>query len=163
MSSSVLAQRCFPAPPRKSRATHNCETRRRKQAGGQCQGNVARQCCDQDWKQGRGEQGNAETLQKLTQVFDMLSHYTIPTARRGWTFNSRMDAVARAEAPTLRRIRSSPTRYAWWSKANGRSWRTSCYRQTRRGDHVAKPSKRPDSPATHGRATVGHDARTSCG
>src|SRR6516164_2930073 len=91
MSSSVLAQRCFPAPPRKSRATHNCETRRRKQAGGQCQGNVARQCCDQDWKQGRGEQGNAETLQKLTQVFDMLSHYTIPTARRGRTFNSRMD------------------------------------------------------------------------
>ena len=35
--------------------------------------------------------GNAETLQKLTQVFDMLSHYTIPTARRGRTFNSRMD------------------------------------------------------------------------
>jgi len=31
-------------------------------------------------------------------------------------------------------------------EANGRSWRTSCYRQTRRGDHAAKPSKRPDPP-----------------
>ena len=56
------------------------------------QDNVARQCCDQDWKQEKSERGNAETLQKLTEVFDMLSHYTIPTALRGWTFNSLMNA-----------------------------------------------------------------------
>jgi hypothetical protein len=49
-----------------------------KQARGQCQGNVARPCRDQDWKNEKGERGNAETLQKLTQVFDILSHHTIP-------------------------------------------------------------------------------------
>ena len=36
-----------------------------KQAGGQYQSNVARQCCNQDWKQENGERGNAKTLQKL--------------------------------------------------------------------------------------------------
>jgi|SRR5215471_4294896 hypothetical protein len=54
-----------------------------KQDGGQYQSTVARQCCDQDWKQEKqekqekGERANAETLQKLAQVFDMLGHYTI--------------------------------------------------------------------------------------
>src|SRR5215813_13465585 len=48
-----------------------------KQADGQYQSTVARQCCNQDWKQEKGDRANAETLQKLAQVFDMLSHYTI--------------------------------------------------------------------------------------
>jgi hypothetical protein len=47
-----------------------------KQAGGQDQSTIARQCCDQDWKQEKGERANAETLQKLAQVFE-LNHYTI--------------------------------------------------------------------------------------
>jgi len=75
----------------RSRSNKKHQRGKGKQAGGQCQSSVARQCCDQDWKQEKGEWGNAETLQKLAQVFDMLSHYTIPTARRGRTFNSRMD------------------------------------------------------------------------
>src|SRR5215471_17954505 len=66
----------------RSRSNKKHQRGRGKQAGGQYQSNVARQCCDQDWKQEKGERGSAETLQKLTQVFDMLSHYTIPAARR---------------------------------------------------------------------------------
>ena len=78
--------------------THDCETaggRSRsnkkhqrgegKQAGDQYQSNVARQCCDQDWKQENGERGNAETLQELTQVFDMLNHYAAGHSILGWT------------------------------------------------------------------------------
>src|SRR6516162_7889362 len=65
----------------RSRSNKKHQRGKRKQAGGQCQGSVARQCCDQDWKKEKGERGNAETLQKLTQVFDMLSHYAIPAAR----------------------------------------------------------------------------------
>jgi len=61
----------------RSRSNKKHQRGKGKQAGGQCQSSVARQCCDQDWKQKKGERGNAETLQKLTQVFDMLSHYTI--------------------------------------------------------------------------------------
>src|SRR5258708_1983036 len=87
--------------------THDCETAgcrsrsnkkhqrgKGKQAGGRCQDNVARQCCDQDWKKEKRERGNAETLQKLTHIFDMLSHcYAIPAARRARTFNSWMDDI----------------------------------------------------------------------
>src|SRR5262249_56755050 len=61
----------------RSRSNKNVNEAKGKQAGGQCQSTVARQCRDQDWKKEKGERGNAETLQKLTQVFDMLSHYSI--------------------------------------------------------------------------------------
>ena len=79
------------AEPTHDSETAGCRSRRNKkhqrgegkQAGGQYQSNVARQCCNQDWKQEKGEWGDAKTLQKLTQLFDMLSHYTIPAARRG--------------------------------------------------------------------------------
>src|SRR5262249_29505313 len=65
----------------RSRSNKKHQRGKGKQAGGQCQSSVARQCCDQDWKKEKGERGNAETLQKLTQVFDMLSHYAIAAAR----------------------------------------------------------------------------------
>ena len=52
----------------------------------------------------RRARGNAEILQKLTQVFDMLSHYTILQSTRqsilGWT-----PLHERAETLTLRRSR----------------------------------------------------------
>src|SRR5215813_3184624 len=66
----------------RSRSSKKHQRGKGKQAGGQCQSSVARQCCDQDWKQEKGERGNAEILQKLTQVFDMLSHYTILQSTR---------------------------------------------------------------------------------
>src|SRR5262249_29649080 len=65
----------------RSRSNKKHQRGKGKQAGGQCQSSVARQCCDQDWKKEKGERGNAETLQKLTQVFDMLGHYAIAAAR----------------------------------------------------------------------------------
>src|SRR5215472_13929397 len=103
--------------------THDCETAccrsrsnkkhqrgKGKQAGGQCQDNVARQCCDQDWKQEKGERGNAETLQKLTQVFDMPIHYTI--LRLDAAEHSILDAAGAAprEGYSLSQANSSASR-----------------------------------------------------
>src|SRR5262249_3959385 len=62
----------------RSRSNKKHQRGKGKQHDGQCKDNLTRQCRDQDWKQEKGERGNAETLQKLTQVFDMLSHYTSP-------------------------------------------------------------------------------------
>jgi hypothetical protein len=84
-----------------------------------------RACCDQDWKQEKGERGNAETLQKLTQVFDMLSHYTIPTARRDMTFNSRTDDI-RAVPPEGQRMAPRSGRCAIRPPSPGRLSRFAC-------------------------------------
>jgi hypothetical protein len=78
----------FQGHQERAEPTHDCEAaggrsrsnkkHRRgkgKQAGGQCQSSGARQCRDQGWKKEKGERGNAETLQKLTQVFDVLRTY----------------------------------------------------------------------------------------
>ena len=46
----------------RSRSNKKHQRGRGKQAGGQYQRNVARQCCDQDWKQEKGERGSAECL-----------------------------------------------------------------------------------------------------
>src|SRR5262252_8225361 len=64
----------------RSRSNKKHQRGKGKQAGGQCQSSVARQCCDQNWKKEKGERGNTEILQKLTQVFDMLIHHSIPDA-----------------------------------------------------------------------------------